>query len=49
MLAPGASGQEALRAAFARDLDLTRFELREPSLYDAFIVLTGGARPEAAR
>ena len=49
VLAPGASGQEALRAAFARDLDLTRFELREPSLYDAFIVLTGGARPEAAR
>ena len=42
ILAPGAEAQGALKTAFARDLDLTRFELREPSLHDAFIVLTGG-------
>jgi ABC-2 type transport system ATP-binding protein len=36
------TGQEALKAAFARDLALRRFELKEPSLHDAFIVLTGG-------
>jgi len=42
-LAPRANGQEALKAAFARGLDITRFELREPSLHDAFIVLTGEA------
>lgn len=36
------AGHEALKAAFARDLALRRFELREPSLHDAFIVLTGG-------
>ena len=40
-LTPGGTGQEALKAAFARDLDIQRFELREPSLHDAFIVLTG--------
>src|SRR5205814_1012161 len=38
----GASAQEALRAAFARGLDIHRFELREPHLHDAFIVLTTG-------
>ena len=42
-LRPGAAAHDALRAAFARGLDLTRFEVREPSLHDAFIVLTGGA------
>jgi len=42
-LAPGAEAQDALRAAFAQGLDLRRFELREPSLHDAFIVLTGDA------
>jgi ABC-2 type transport system ATP-binding protein len=36
------TGQEALKVAFARDLALRRFELKEPSLHDAFIVLTGG-------
>ena len=41
-LAPGAPAQDALKAAFARDLDLRRFEVREPSLHDAFIVLTEG-------
>nr|WP_295112549.1 ABC transporter ATP-binding protein [uncultured Caulobacter sp.] len=35
-------GHDALKAAFARDLSLRRFELKEPSLHDAFIVLTGG-------
>ncbi|HEX6859527.1 MAG TPA: ABC transporter ATP-binding protein [Caulobacteraceae bacterium] len=42
-LASGASGQDALKAAFARGLDITRFELREPSLHEAFIELTGEA------
>jgi ABC-2 type transport system ATP-binding protein len=42
-LAGGSHGQEALKAAFAEGLDITRFELREPSLHDAFIVLTGEA------
>lgn len=36
------AGQDALKVAFARDLALRRFELKEPSLHDAFIVLTGG-------
>lgn len=42
VLARGAPGQEALKAAFARGLDIRRFELREPGLHDAFITLTGG-------
>jgi len=42
-LIPGAAAYDTLRAAFAQGLDLTRFEMREPSLHDAFIVLTGGA------
>lgn len=41
-LAEGASGQEALKAAFLKGLDIVRFELKEPTLHDAFIVLTGG-------
>ena len=41
-LAPGAQPQAALKAAFERGLDVTRFEAPEPSLHDAFIVLTGG-------
>jgi ABC-2 type transport system ATP-binding protein len=41
-LAPGADPQAALKAAFAGGLDVRRFELKEPSLHDAFIVLTGG-------
>ena len=41
-LAPGAPVQAALRAAFARDLDISRLELKEPHLHDAFITLTGG-------
>lgn len=40
-LGSGAAGQEALKTAFARGLDIQRFELREPTLHDAFIVLTG--------
>ncbi|HEX5775921.1 MAG TPA: ABC transporter ATP-binding protein [Caulobacteraceae bacterium] len=39
-LAPGSNGQAALKAAFGQGLDITRFELREPSLHDAFIMLT---------
>lgn len=42
-LASGSHGQEALKAAFAQGLDITRFEMREPSLHEAFIVLTGEA------
>jgi ABC-2 type transport system ATP-binding protein len=41
-LAEVGTGQDALKAAFARDLSLRRFELKEPTLHDAFIVLTGG-------
>ena len=40
-LKPGANGQDALRAAFGQGLDLRRFELKEPTLHDAFIALTG--------
>lgn len=39
----GAEVYETLRAAVAAGLPLTRFEVREPSLHDAFIVLTQGA------
>ena len=39
----GAPAQAALKEAFARGLDIQRFELREPHLHDAFLVLTGGA------
>lgn len=41
-LGKGAAGQDALRAAFDGGLDIHRFEMREPSLHDAFIALTGG-------
>jgi ABC-2 type transport system ATP-binding protein len=41
-LAAAAHAQDTLKAAFARDLDLRRFDVREPSLHDAFIVLTEG-------
>ena len=51
-----AGGQEALKAAFLGGLDVRRFELREPSLHDAFIDLTGdnpdqdqSVKAEAAR
>ena len=44
-LKSGASGQEALKKAFAQGLDIQRFELREPTLHDAFIVLTGESLP----
>ncbi|MBV9996894.1 MAG: ABC transporter ATP-binding protein [Caulobacteraceae bacterium] len=40
-LAAGAPVQAALKAAFQRDLDIARLELKEPHLHDAFIVLTG--------
>jgi ABC-2 type transport system ATP-binding protein len=41
-LSRGAAAQDALREAFAKGLDIRRFELREPQLHDAFLVLTGG-------
>ncbi|WP_396593866.1 ABC transporter ATP-binding protein [Brevundimonas sp. R86498] len=40
-LASGAGGQEALKTAFLSGLDVRRFELKEPTLHDAFISLTG--------
>lgn len=40
-LAQNAAGQEALKAAFLGGLDVRRFELKEPTLHDAFIDLTG--------
>ncbi|MES2835641.1 MAG: ATP-binding cassette domain-containing protein [Pseudomonadota bacterium] len=55
-LAANARGQESLKAAFLTGLDVRRFELREPSLHDAFIDLTGdhpdqdqSVKSEAAR
>ena len=38
----GAPAQDVLKAAFAKGLDIQRFELKEPHLHDAFIVLTQG-------
>ena len=37
-----AQAKDALQAAFAGGLDIRRFEVKEPTLHDAFIVLTGG-------
>ena len=48
VLATDAQTQETLRAAFERGLDLRRFELKEPTLHDAFIVLTGADAEELA-
>jgi len=58
-LGKGGRGQDALKAAFLGGLDVRRFDLREPTLHDAFIDLTGdnpdqdqsvkSAGPEAAR
>ena len=42
-LAAYAPAQDALKAAFARGLDVRRFEVKEPTLHDAFIVLMGDA------
>lgn len=41
-LEKGQTAQPALKAAFLKGLDIQRFEAREPSLHEAFIVLTGG-------
>jgi ABC-2 type transport system ATP-binding protein len=41
-LAPDAAAHDVMRQAFARGLDVSRLEIREPSLHEAFIVLTGG-------
>jgi ABC-2 type transport system ATP-binding protein len=38
----GARAQDALKAAFAQGMDLHSFDVREPTLHDAFIVLTEG-------
>ena len=43
-----ASPHEALKAAFLKGLDVRRFEARELSLHDAFIVLTGASATEGA-
>jgi ABC-2 type transport system ATP-binding protein len=41
-LKKGQSAHEALKTAFLKGLDIKHFEVREPSLHDAFFVLTGG-------
>jgi ABC-2 type transport system ATP-binding protein len=46
-LQAGAPAQAALMAAFGLGLDIRRFELREPHLHDAFIVLTNSAGGQA--
>jgi len=46
-LAADAPAQAALMAAFGLGLDIRRFELREPHLHDAFIVLTNNAGGQA--
>jgi len=38
----GGNAHEALKAAFVKGLDIRRFDTHEPSLHEAFIVLTGG-------
>lgn len=53
-LAADAGGQETLKAAFLGGLDVRKFALKEPSLHDAFIGLTGDrpdqpAAPEAVQ
>ncbi|MNQ70100.1 putative ABC transporter ATP-binding protein YxlF [compost metagenome] len=40
-LAQGAGGQEALKSAFLSGQDVRRFQIKEPTLHDAFIALTG--------
>ncbi len=40
-LKAGGAGHETLRAAFVQGLDVRTFQMREPSLHDAFIGLTG--------
>ena len=40
-LSEGGGGQEALKQAFLSGLDVRRFQLKEPTLHDAFIALTG--------
>ena len=40
-MAAGGAGQEALKAAFIQGLDVRTFQMREPTLHDAFIGLTG--------
>ena len=44
-LAAGAQVQAPLQAAFSRGWEISRFELKEPSLHDAFIRLAGGGAP----
>ena len=40
-LAQGEGGQEALKSAFLTGMDVRRFQIKEPTLHDAFIALTG--------
>lgn len=44
-LLAGAPAQETVRQAFSQGLDIRRFEVREPTLHDAFIELTQHAEP----
>ncbi len=47
-LAGGTPAQTILRAAFAKEIEISRFELREPHLHDAFIVLTAKSEAKPA-
>jgi ABC-type uncharacterized transport system ATPase subunit len=44
-LTPGAPVEAALKAVFERNLAISRLELQEPHLHDAFIVLTEHQAP----
>ena len=41
VLSPKTEAQVPLKAAFLGGLDVRRFEVKQPSLHDAFIVMTG--------
>jgi ABC-2 type transport system ATP-binding protein len=45
-LSPNAPSQVVLARVFSKELAIDRFELREPNLHDAFIVLTAAAGVE---
>ncbi len=45
-LSPNAPSQVVLARVFSKELAIDRFELREPNLHDAFIVLTAAAYVE---
>lgn len=48
-LLPEAQVSETLKAAFMRGLNIDRFEVKEPSLHDAFIGLTQASQAQGSR